>query len=229
MIKKIKESEAYEKFKQLRVNSQTKALMSLGMWLIFFVIIVMFTRGLNNNSPSNIDSKASFKLNNYAYTYTNDKITIFGLKYGDSQLFTISNSKYYYNGQNVYLINGIVASLIADFDLNILKITPEMIDNLTANLDYTENGEIKVYLVPLTNFINLYDIDTDVNLTLASNYNIIIQKYYNNNDLYKIDVDLSNYYMINSLNNDGKLTIDLYNKNKINNFSLEYDNMIGVG
>ena len=184
----------------------------------------------NNNSSklNNYSNNNSSKLNNYEYTYINNQLTIFGEKYNDKQIFTILNNKYYYNGKNVYLLKGNLLELVPDFDLSILKITVDMIDNLTDNLNFTENGEFKQYLVPLASFINLYEASATVDLSVANNYNIIIKKYDDNNDLYKVEIDLSNYYKINNLPDSGELTIYLYNKNKLNDFSLEYDRMLGV-
>ena len=229
MLKKIKESEAYLKFKELRANPQTKALSSLIVWLLFFVIIVVLARGMNGNVTKLPQENSKYlNISSYEYTYVNDKITIFGERYNDRQLFTINNNKYYYNGNNVYLIMGDRAQYINDFDLNILKIDLNMIDNLTSNLSFNADGEVREYIVPLSNFINLYDIDTPIDLSLANNYNIIIQKFYKDDDLYKIIIDLSNYYLFNNLESSGKLIIYLYNKNRINNFSLEYEKMLGV-
>lgn len=228
MFKKIKESEGYNKYKELKANPQTRAAMSLGLWLLFFIIIIIFTRGIETSNTKVTKNSVSVRTNNYEYTYQNNDITVFGDFYNNKQIFTILNNKYYYNGENVYKVNSNVLELIKDFDLSILKITPEFIEELTSNLNFTEVGDAKQYLVPLVNFINLYEVDTAVDLSLASNYNVIIQKYYKDNNLYKIEVDLSNYYKINNLKDSGKLIINLYNVNKLNDFTLEYDRMLGV-
>ena len=220
MFKKIKESEAYNKYKELKENPQISAAMSLGVWLLLFIIIIVFTRGINSNNSSVKEVNISSKFNNYEYTYKNDDITVFGKYYNKKQVFTILNNKYYYNGENVYIINGEEISIAQDFDLNILKITPSFVEELTSNLDYTEVDGFKQYLVPLVNFINLYDVDTAIDLSVASNYNIIIQKFFKNYNLYKIVIDLSNYYNINNIKNSGKLSIYLYDVNKVNNFTL---------
>lgn len=229
MFKRIKELEAYEKFKELRANPKTKALSSLIIWLLFFVIIIIFVRGMNGNAnhipQQNYNNSI---ITNYEYTYNNGQVVIFGKKYGDKQLFIVSNNKYYYDGNNGYLVNGDSLKIVQEFDLGLLKIDLDMINNLTDRLSFREIGEDREYIVPLVNFINLFEIDTAVDLSLANNYNIIIRKYYKNNDLYKVDIDLSNYYLYNNQSSTGKLTINLYNKNKLNNFSLDYEKMLGV-
>ena len=228
MFKKIKEKEAYKKYIELRSNPQTKAIMSLGLWLLFFIIIVIFTRGINSNRVPNYSKSIDKIISSYEYTYQNNKMTIFGRFYNGKQVFSILNSKYYYNGENVYLVNGNALEKVSNFDMNILKITVDFVDKLTNNLSFSENGNVKQYIVPLVNFINLYEIDTAIDLSFANNYNIIIQKFFNDDDLYKIEVDLTNYYNINNINDDGKLIIDLYNKNQIGDFTFDYDRVLGV-
>ena len=224
MFKKIKESEAYKK---LLSNLQVNAIISLGLWLLFFGIIIFFVRGIGSSSTKE-EVNLNSKLYSYEYTYKNNKITIFGKAYHNKQVFTVLNNKYYYNGENVYLLNDREFQMVPNFDLGILKVTPFMINNLTDNSSFTENNGVKQYLVPLVNFINLYEIDTDVDLSAVSNYNIVIRKYYLDSELYKFEIDLTNYYRMNNLDDSGILTINLYNKNKLNDFTLEYDMMLGV-
>ncbi len=226
MFKRIKESEFYNKYKDLKSNPQIGTRMSLGLWLLFFIIIVLFTRGINTNRPYERENVS--KINSYEYTYQNNRGTVFGRFYNGKQVFNILNSKYYYNGENAYIINENKANLALNFNMNVLKIDLYFIDELTNKLDYTEFDNVKQYLVPLANFINLYEVDTAIDLSYASNYNIIVRKYFNDVNLYKIEIDLSNYYMINNLNDDGKLVISLYNVNKLNDFTLEYDRIVGV-
>ncbi len=228
MFKRIKELEIYNKYKNLKNDSQASTLASLGLWLIFFIVIIIFTRGISSNKTIDRENKETAEINNYEYTYQNNDITIFGEFYNGKQIFTILNNKYYYDGQSVYMVKGNSLELMPEFNLNILKITLDFVEELTSNITFTENNGIKEYLVPLVNFLNLYEIDTAVDLSEASNYNIIIRKYYDKNNLYKVEVDLSNYYKINSVHDSGQLIINLYNKNKLNNFTLEYDKMLGV-
>ena len=228
MFKRIKELEIYNKYKNLKNDSQASTLASLGLWLIFFIVIIIFTRGISSNKTIDRENKETAEINNYEYTYQNNDITIFGEFYNGKQIFTILNNKYYYDGQSVYMVKGNSLELMPEFNLNILKITLDFVEELTSNITFTENNGIKEYLVPLVNFLNLYEIDTAVDLSEASNYNIIIRKYYDKNNLYKEEVVLSNYYKINSVHDSGQLIINLYNKNKLNNFTLEYDKMLGV-
>lgn len=116
----------------------------------------------------------------------------------------------------------------SNFNINYLKITPQMINDLTENLDYSMDDGAFVYNVPLANFMNLFFIDVPVNLDEVSQFKVIISKYYLNDKLCMVKLDLSDYYSYFKKENMGILTIDFYELNKVNNFSLEYDGMIGV-
>ena len=226
MFKKIKENKAYQKFKELRANPRTRAMMSLGMWLIFFVIVVIFLRSMNSqtNVPStSVQEQNDF--NSYEFTYQNNDLKVFGMFYDGKMIFNVGANKYYYNG-NVYLVDGHNLVLQEGFDLNVLKITLPMIQNLTSG----ESSEIeggKQYAVPLSNFINLYEVDTEVDLSLAMQYNIVIQVF-ENEEITSVKLDLSNYYSFRGYNDSGILTIDVYNVNKIADVSEEYEKMLGV-
>ena len=225
MFKRIKENPYYKKFKEMRADPKLRPITSLIFWFIFLAIVVIFVRVTSKPMQTSSFDNTPQSLSNYKFTYTNNSGVIFGESYDDKLEFIYGNNRYYYNGSNVYLILNQSAQLVANFDLNVLKITPDLINNLTSDLTYGMNGEAKVYVVPLSRFINLYEYDTEADLSLANNYNIIINVYEKNNRAYMYKLDLSNYYVFRGLNNSGILTIDIYD-NK-NNFTEYYDDLIG--
>lgn len=219
MFKKIKENPYYIKFKEMRADPKLKPITSLILWFIFIVIVVIFIKSSYSNEPikkENINS-----ISNYEFTYKNNNLTIFGNSYDGKMEFILNGNRYYYDLENVYLISNKEVTLVSNFDLNVLKITPKFIENLTANLSYSLNGEAKVYIVPLYRFLNLYEVDVEVDLSIANQYNILVSVY---DDMYEID--LTNYYNFRGLNNDGILTIDLYESN-IGDFTKYYDKLVG--
>ena len=219
MFKKIKENPYYVKFKEMRADPKLRPLTSLIFWFIFIIIVIIFVRSTSGTKQKVAEVRPSYS--NYEFTYKNNSLTIFGQSYNGKLEFMAGNNRYYYDGENVYLIQNKTVSLMNGFDLNVLKITPSLINNLIANLDYTLKGEAKEYLVPLSRFLNLYEVDVEVNLSIANNYNIVIDVY---DDMYQID--LTNYYAYKGLNNDGVLTIDIYESN-VGDFTKYYDNLIG--
>lgn len=228
MFKKIKENPYYVKFKEMRADPKLKPITSLILWFIFIVIVVIFVRGTvsTNNTTVKTDNVVNKDVSNYEFTYTNNSGVIFGESYEDKLEFIYGGNRYYYNGKNVYLIKNQNGTLVTNFDLNVLKITPKMISNLIGNLTYTANGEAKQYVVPLSRFLNLYEIDVEADLSLANQYNVIVNVYEKDNNIYMYQLDLTNYYNFRGLNNDGILTIDIYDS-EVHDFTKYYDELIG--
>ena len=228
MFKKIKENPYYVKFKEMRADPKLKPITSLILWFIFIVIVVIFVRGTvsTKNTTVKTDNVVNKDVSNYEFTYTNNSGVIFGESYEDKLEFIYGGNRYYYNGKNVYLIKNQNGTLVTNFDLNVLKITPKMISNLISNLTYTANGKAKQYVVPLSRFLNLYEIDVEADLSLANQYNVIVNVYEKNNNIYMCQLDLTNYYNFRGLNNDGILTIDIYDS-EVHDFTKYYDELIG--
>lgn len=229
MFKKIKENPYYQKFKEMRADPKLRPITSLILWFIFFVIVILFARGLTStraNLESTETQKTALSDSNYEFTYSNNSGVIFGQTYDDKLEFMYGGNRYYYNGETVYLIQNQQATIMPAFDLNVLKINSKMINNLISNLNYNMDGEAKQYLVPLSNFLNLYEVDVEADLSLANQYNIVINVYENENGIYMYKLDLTNYYNYRGLNNDGILTIDIYNS-EVNDFTKYYDELVG--
>ena len=144
----------------MRADPKLRPITSLILWFIFFVIVILFARGLTStrvNMESTETQKTTLSDSNYEFTYSNNSGVIFGQTYDDKLEFMYGGNRYYYNGETVYLVQNQQATIMPTFDLNVLKINPTMIDNLVGNLTYNMDGEAKQYLVPLSNFLNLYE------------------------------------------------------------------------
>ncbi len=229
MFKKIKENPYYKKFKEMRADPKLRPITTLILWFIFMAVVVVFVRSMYSTDytvQTEQEVNEVEAIQNYEFTYTNDTLTVFGECYDGNLIFIVNGGKYYYNGTNVYLVQNQSATLVEGFDLNILKITPSMINSLTENLTYQEYGTYKQYWVPLANFLNLYETDVDVDLTETIQYNIIINVYEDDDGIYMYKLDLSNYYNYRELTDGGILTIDIYDR-EIDDFTEYYDELIG--
>ena len=231
MFKRIRENEKYQKLKELWNDPKAHSLIVLGFWLVFIVIVIAFVRSNYSYKPvdsevnTNIGDFASVK--NYDFTYQTSDLLISGQQYGAKQVFYLNNHRYYYNG-NVYIIDN-EAKIQNDFDLNVLKINHLMLNNLLSGLSYSSLDGYRQYVVPLDRFINLYEIDTDADLSKAMSYNVVVNVYNSDNTIKKVAIDLTNYRLFKTGNNTNYLlNIYYYNINKVYDFSLEFDKMIGV-
>jgi len=231
MFKRIKESEKYQKFKELWANERTRSIISLGLWLVFFAVVVLFIRvtastPTSNDTTRNIAGTNFDKMNNYSFSAISDNIEVNGFVYNDNMEFILNNKRYYVSN-DVYLINGDKAQK-SDIDLSFLKINTKMLNNLLGELKGTEKDGYTQYLVPLDRFINLYEIDTEADLSKAMSYNIVVNVYKNNDVIKGVSLDLTNYKLFRF--NDNKpfiVTIYYYNINNISDFTKEYEKMVG--
>lgn len=230
MFKRIRESEKYQKFKELWANERTRSIISLGLWLIFFAVVVLFIRATaptpTSNDTVNTAGTNFDKMSNYSFSAISDNLEINGFVYNDKMEFILNNQRYYVNN-DVYLISGDKAEK-KDFDLSFLKINTKMLNNLLGELKGTEQDGYTKYLVPLDRFINLYEIDTEADLSKAMSYNIVVNVYKDKNVIKGVSLDLTNYNIFRFNNNKSfVVTIYYYNINNISDFTEEYEKMVG--
>ncbi|MBR3210051.1 MAG: hypothetical protein IKF82_07305 [Bacilli bacterium] len=199
-----------------------KTKLSLIIWSVFFVIILLFVRGINSNftyTKSSDDNNIS--MNSYEFVYSDDRGNIYGKASNGKYLFILDGNKYYFNGNNLYLVSG--NSLKEVFsDLGLVKITPSLVDGLIKNV--SQNDSDGNYYISLYDFMSVYDVDVPVDGSEASKYNIVISKY-SDEKLSMIKVDLSNYYLFKGISNTGIITINFYNQDNVSDFSKGYDKL----
>lgn len=229
MFKKINENKYVQKYKELRANPKTRSLISLGFWMIFLVVAVLLVRSTmsSNEIQSEPVKDEALEVTNYEFTYRDNLKTIFGEVYDDRMIFYFNNGKYYKNGNGIYLVNENSLE-VQDMNISELNLTFSVIDDLVSQVNATEDNGVKTYLVPLSNFIRAYEGNESEDLTEATNYNVTIQTYEKDGVVYMVKLDLSNYYLFRGLPYTGIITINYYNVNKLNDFSLEYERMLEV-
>ena len=64
----LKDNNFYKKYLEYSSNPQTKAIIYLCFWLLFFVFIIIFARSTNKNVKKN-NEFVNDKVNSYEYTY----------------------------------------------------------------------------------------------------------------------------------------------------------------
>lgn len=225
MFKKIKENPKYEKLKELWKNEKTHSLIVLAFWLIFMLGLIIFVRlsSTQTTQTSQTETSNLEDLKSYEFSYTINDTNYNGEYYDGKTLFYLENNRYYAN-ENVYLIKGVEAIKQEKFDIGLMKINSKFISNLIEGLTPTTTDNYKRYIVPLDRFINLYEKDTDINLSDINRYNIIIDIYEKEN---KITLDLNSYFTLKNNPQNAQVTIYYYNTNNINDFSKNYEKMIG--
>ena len=231
MFKRIRESERYIKLKELWTNPKTHAMMVLAFWLIFMVVAIVLVRVMSHTSvsTSKVENVATSFANitGYDFTYKTNNEEINGSYYDGAIIFYLNNKRYYYK-DNVYLIDDEVQK-VEGFDLNVLKLNSKLLNNLVSGITPALNDNFKQYIVPLDRFINLYEVDTDMDLSQAATYNVVVSVYTNNKVINKVVLDSSSYYtMKTGASASYPVTINYYNVNNVSDFTSGYDELIEV-
>lgn len=230
MFKRIKESEKLQRFRELWDDPKTHSIMVLVFWLIFMAVLIIFVRltAVSNVSSNTTVTKATNfdSIKSYEFSYVQGSNELNGKVYDDSILFILNNHRYYYH-DDVYLING-DTGVKQNLDLGWLKINTKMLNNLLGGLTGADINDYTQYVVPLDRFINLYEIDTDADLTKAMTYNILLNVYKKDGEINKVVLDITNYRIFRF--NDNKpyvLTLYFYNINEVNDFTKGFDKIVG--
>lgn len=180
--------EKIELFKKLWAVPRYKAIIKLILFFIFFAVIflIMFIMSLFAEKEEIVIKKSTLEnytsMDNYEYTYEINYIIgkenlnkkIIGTKYNNKNEFKILNEKYYISDNNIYNSNNEIVSGLNEYDL--LKLEP---NNIVIKLNEIVDKKVTKY--------NDGKVKTEYNNDL---YNIIT--YEENNNIYEIDLDLTN-------------------------------------
>jgi hypothetical protein len=198
-------------FKKVWADERGKALIKLGLYILFAVFAVFTataTYRINNadndkhdNAP--VDAMTAYKnLSGYAGSYTigDNKYTFTS---ATKQIIKIGDYYYFAEGQN--LVNDIDATLEAPtFEFKFWYLTPSFIYDLIENgkESYTtnfSNGSVETsYLVPLDYFASNYDgnVLAIENTSMLDGKNIEIITTKTENKIVKVKINLSTYYVL---------------------------------
>lgn len=197
--------EFFKTFKIIWDDERGRALIKLGIYLIFIVFVIMYTRDIYSKTQTNTSTKTvlekymsekiyteKIKINNDLYTLTNDNGSII-FEYED----------------NSYLVNNNVVlkkddNMIIDHDIYFWNITPNLIGNLVKNKEtyyvtkYNDGITDKAYKVSLVNFISAFNgNETDIKyLEEIPDTEFIIIVNETKDKINKVSLDLSSYYTL---------------------------------
>lgn len=165
-----------EETKEFLTSPRGKALIKLGLYLVFFVILFAFM-GFNNNAEGpKTPLEKYLDMNNYKYTYSVNGQTYSGIVCKNINLFTLNGIEYYVSS-NVYQVseNGLspteldklyyinnhdIMSLVSDA-MMISK--SENYENMDISIKYSiDNIYITLYEKDKTIYKVVYDNGTDI-------------------------------------------------------------------
>lgn len=219
--------EYYKKFKEFRADPKKKSLSLLIIYLIFFIFVFIYINSHNqvneelenNNQKDNVEINGEI-VNSYEYSYditiNNQVINIDGIYYEDKQTFNFDNTDYYIKDNKIYLDNDNSQENL-DYPLN--KLNYNDISNFLSNYEYESKTEYKDNKIKYEYIIDNQEIAKYFNQEITNNGNtsVII---YENNYIYQVDIDLSNYYNVDKYT----ITINYNNINSITNLDINTSN-----
>lgn len=231
MIKEIKNS--FHILKELWKNRKTRALIMLSGYCILFTIVILVAQ---SQTPIETAPKNNYpKMNNYAYSVTVLKnkqpiITKQGKKYNTKEQFTLNNQEFYIqdkmiyqiinNQMHVYRYQEEIEELLSFLEPNnIEKLIQKGTEIYTKN--YHNGITEKNYTLLVDHFIQIWKNET---IESVSNVEIEITTTIENENLIKVELDLTNYF--NQSQYEPKydtITIEYQNINQILDWNIEYE------
>lgn len=217
----------FSNFKEIWKNQRYRSIIILGLYFFFFLFIIMSLRTGNKNrtyQSLNTDNTFSYSFskiesNNYHFIYNinlNDTEIVYeGDKYLNKELFIKSNGllkEQFYKLDDKYLknINNVWSKtdnpyVFNDF-LNILNIK-ELLKIATSDskTEFNDKSKMFKYSVSTTSIIKIIE---KTNIDISDNPNTITITTDSNNEVVKIELDLSSYIYFKD-NNNKNLKINL--------------------
>ena len=228
-LKKQKRKERKQKVKDFLAVKRNKALVKLGFYFLFFLIIILYIRFASRKttyvpSPSLPDtittSISNINIDNYEFDINyqiNDEIYhIKGQKYGDKYSFTYNDALYYYD-KDLYMI-GDEKILIEPNDMSyLLMLDAKKIYNFLYNATYNYRQEDANHNITINSFISISDFSKLLGKQEEGNAKITFDTHEKNDVLTSIDIDLSNYFK-SDLITSFKVNIIYSNLNQTHDF-----------
>lgn len=180
--------DAYKLIKELLKNKRYRALIILGLYLVFMSFVVMSIRTAPTNETKVDNRLEEFKLKtNYNYTYTikttKDEIvetkTILGTRYNNKNQLIYEDKTYLFD------------NVLIGFPINEIDLSKLTYDYIYSYIKESTNIN-DIYTLKLSNFMKIVN---GVNIT--SENNILINILFTNNIVNQIEIDLTKYVNFN--------------------------------
>jgi len=216
-ISKFKEN--YNKIKKLYDNRRYRALVILGFYAIFFIIVIAMinmskTEVINKDYEELTTLEKFGKINNYEYTYKIEQTidgeiihhNIDGKRNINKEIFTIENNMntYYIDNNEIYVVRDNNKEKVDNpLNINIWAFQPNNISDFlkssvlqSTTTDYQNNTIENTYALPLRYFVKFYfnyEMEDEERFVSI----IVTEK---NDNIIKIEMDFTNIDMSNDYN-----------------------------
>lgn len=210
----------YKKLKEFVSDKHNRALVIMGLYLIFFIFMGVFFRTYTGDKKIENNTKTPIQvfseLSNYEYSYdykVDDNLTsISGKVYKNTNYMTMDNVDYYISDKSYQIID----DGFKEIELNkLFCITPSMIYNyvltgkvVAKNEDYETNTTTTKYSIYLSKL--------DETITNGIFY---VTVYETSNVINHISIDVTNYLKQTEEINNATIDINYFNIDGVSNFT----------
>lgn len=218
-----------KKFKELWAVPRYRAMIKLGLWVVFFIFVSLYInsleyvkKGYTNTNDDNEDKEIieKFKeMNNYNFELTysgKEKITLSGKSYSNRVALTTTNKTYYLENNNLYSIkDGFIEEKVdqAYIPLTNFYLRPSDIYNLISlgKLDeeikkVQDNTIINKYLVTNKAILKHYQ---DIELQDDDDSSIVVTTYEKNDQIDKVIIDFTTFKRYEQNYNDEEYVVTI--------------------
>lgn len=219
MFKRITENEYVQKFLELWQNPRYRSLIILGMYIIFFALVISSIDTSSNNyeESKKVDVMKEYSMmNNYSskIIIKNELEENINIKVNKNDyLINYNNENYYYNTVKLYKQDGEAYKRVNTnlLDFEVWKFTPKFISDLiekgtfNSKTEYADGTIANTYLVKIEDFIKSYSNNENSDIRTFE-----ITVYQNEKQVNKVVLNLTNIYNIGlfSNNHDYIVTIE---------------------
>lgn len=229
-LKKQKRKEKKEKIKSFFSDKKNKAIVKLCLYFVFFLFVIIYIRIMNSRTPVTpiilpdtiTTAVSSLNNNNYEfeieYKYNDEKFNVTGKKYNDKYLFKYNENTYYYN-DDLYLVKEEKELIQSENIKYLFMMDAKKVYNYLYNSTYNYKQEDSNHNITINSDIKLSDFGTLINEQIDSDNKIIFNTIETNGILTQVNIDLSNYIKVNSLDDELSVNITYKNINNIDDFN----------
>lgn len=195
----------FEMFKIIWGDERGRALIKLGLYLIFMIIVVMYAKSMYSSNLAEKEVQTVFEKYINERTYS-ENITV------DDKTYSLTNTNNFITFKyeaDLYTVLDNTVTLqenneIKDFEIYFWNITPSLIGNLIKNKEtffvtqYNDGTKDKAYKVSLLDFISKFNGSSlDVKfIEEIPNEEIIVVINETEQYIKKVSLDLSSYYKL---------------------------------
>ncbi len=220
----MKVKDFFKTLKETWKNPKGKALIKLCLYFLFMFSVIIFVNISSLNKPRKIIHDEYKKNNNDNYEYleiiniNNKNFNIEGIRYKNKENIKIIELNKEINIENNTILNESILENSLLNNLNFLNFQLDKIENIltqkqnSKSITYNDGSKKTEYLLN-TSELNLFKDNITVD------YKIV--KYEKNNDIIKLEIDVTNLYKaINKNINTSLITIEYKNIGNISDFNI---------